>query len=86
VLDKLFSLGLEKGEGVFFFLFIALGATFFFYNRSIMKTNNLREERYINTIDKLAEIHDIKNDIQEIHKANTRQESMLGRVLDRLPK
>jgi hypothetical protein len=86
VLDKLFSLGLEKGEGVFFFLFIVLGATFFFYNRSIMKTNNLREERYINTIDKLAEIHDIKNDIQEIHKANTRQESMLGRVLDRLPK
>jgi hypothetical protein len=86
VLDKLFSLGLEKGEGIFFFLFLALAATFFFYNRSIMKTNNLREERYINTIDKLAEIHDIKNDIQEIHKANVRQESMLGRVLDRLPK
>lgn len=87
--DKLAEIGLEKGQGIFFFLFIALGVLFWLLVRSIMGTNNKREERYINTIDKLAEVHDIKGAVEELRKdvnaANERQEKMLGRVLDRLP-
>lgn len=89
MVDSLFTVGTKLGLGIFFFLFVVLGAMFWLQNKSIMKENLQRENRYISTIDKLADVHDVKMEITELRKdvneGNERQEQMIGRVLDRLP-
>jgi cbb3-type cytochrome oxidase subunit 3 len=93
MINAIFKIGIAQQMGVFFFLFIVLGALFWMLIRSIMKQNNERENRYIATIDKLADsltkVESIQLSIVEMRKditeSNNRQESMIGRVLDRLP-
>lgn len=93
MVEKLFEIGLAKGASIFFFLFIALGVLFWVFMKSIMKENNIRENRYISTIDKLADslskVETVNQNIaelrQDFQKTAERQESMIGRVLDRLP-
>jgi hypothetical protein len=85
--------GVAQQMGIFFFLFVVLGVLLWFLIRSIMKQNESGENRYIGTIDKLtdsltkvesvhASIVEMRKDIKE---SNAHQESMIGRVLDRLP-
>ena len=98
--DWLAKIGIEKGQGIFFFLFIAVCLVVVWLYKSsqksndklvekVMSANDEREQRYLGTIDKLAEVHDIKSELHEfrteVREANDRQERMLGRVLDRLP-
>lgn len=93
MVDKLFELGVAQGLGIFFFLFVAVGAAFVFQNKTIMKQNDSREARYIATIDKLAEsfqeVASVNQNVAEMRKElserNSRQDQMLGRILDRLP-
>jgi len=93
VVDKLFEIGIAQGAGIFFFLFVALGVVFYMQNKSIMKQNDSRESRYISTIDKLADslskVESVNQNIMELRqdfqKASERQESMIGRLLDRVP-
>lgn len=89
MIDKLFEVGIAQGAGIFFFLFVALGVVFWTQNKSIMKQNENREKRYIDTIDRLADslgnVETVNQSIVELRKDIHRQENMLGRVLDRLP-
>ncbi|MCM3632920.1 BhlA/UviB family holin-like peptide [Paenibacillus camelliae] len=93
MVDKLFEVGVAQGLGIFFFLFIAVGAAFWLQNKTIMKQNDNREARYIATIDKLAEsfqeVASVNQNVAEMRKElserNNRQDQMLGRILDRLP-
>lgn len=93
MVKEIFKIGIAQGAGVFFFLFVALGVVFWTQNKSIMKQNENRENRYIGTIDKLADsltkVESVHTSVVEMRKditeSNNRQESMIGRVLDRLP-
>lgn len=102
--NELWEMGVTQGLGVFFFLFLGLCAFFFWFFKEskkenkelvnrVMQENLAREQRYIDTIDKLSdsdenlkqiktEVGQIRKELEEGHK---RQESMIGRVLDRLP-
>jgi hypothetical protein len=82
MVNELFKIGVAQQMGIFFFLFVVLGVLLWLLIRSIMRQNESRENRYIGTIDKLAGIMEMRKDITE---SNNRQESMIGRVLDRLP-
>lgn len=92
-MEWLIEAGITQGQGIFFFLFIALGILFWRLLVKVMAENNKREERYINTIDTLAEslceVKEVKTTVDEIRRdlseSNERQEKMLGRLLDRLP-
>lgn len=89
MINELFELGTARGLSIFFFLFVLLAAGFWLFIRSVMKENNNREGRYISTIDKLADslgnVETVNQNIAELRKDIQRQESMIGRVLDRLP-
>ena len=94
--EQLFEIGLAEGAGVFFFLFIALGSITYIFVRYVLKANQEREVRYISTIDQLADklsdsydVKGLKKCVEELRQENRAEhddtQSMLGRVLDRLP-
>ena len=93
MVDKLFEEGSKANAGIFFFLFVALAAVCWFLIKLIMNQNEVREKRYIATIDKLAdsfkEVATVNTNVAELRKESTeranRQDQMLGRILDRLP-
>jgi nicotinamide riboside transporter PnuC len=93
MVNELFKIGVAQQMGIFFFLFVVVGVLLWLLIRSIMKQNESRENRYIGTIDKLADsltkVESVHASIVEMRKditeSNARQESMIGRVLDRLP-
>lgn len=85
VVDKAFSVS----DSIFLVLLIGLAIGMWWLIRWILKTNNERESRYIQTIDRLAQVEGLKNDIallrKEVRDGHDEQKKMLGRVLDRLP-
>lgn len=92
VVDKAFSVS----DSIFLVLLIGLAIGMWWLiqwilktNKWILKTNNERESRYIQTIDRLAQVEGLKNDIavlrKEVRDGHDEQKKMLGRVLDRLP-
>lgn len=85
VVDKAFSVS----DSIFLVLLIGVGIGMWWLIRWILKTNNERESRYIQTIDRLAQVDVLRNDIatlrKEVKDGNDEQKRMLGRVLDRLP-
>lgn len=85
VIEKAFSVS----DSIFLVLLIGLAIGMWWIIRWILKTNNEREARYITTIDRLAQVEGLKNDVAELRKevrdSNEEQKRMLGRVLDRLP-
>lgn len=85
VVDKAFSVS----DSIFLVLLIGLAIGMWWLIRWILKTNNERESRYIQTIDRLAQVEGLKNDIallrKEVRDGYDEQKKMLGRVLDRLP-
>lgn len=93
MVENLFEIGSKQNAGLFFFLFVALAAICWILIKMIMKQNENRETRYISTIDKLAdsfkEVAAVNQNVSELRKDVTdrmsRQDVMLGRVLDRLP-
>jgi len=93
VLEWLFEIGIIQGLSIFFFLFVVLGFLFWRFISSVMAQNNEREQRYIDTIDNLAqslcEVKEVKLTVEEMRKemiaSNERQENMIGKVLDKLP-
>ena len=62
--DKVLNYAIETNSGIFGVLFIALLIVTIGFVRWVLKTNNEREQRYISTIDKLAE--GIQQDVREI--------------------
>lgn len=89
MLEKLFDEGSKQNAGIFFFLFIVLGAVCWLLIKMIMNQNEVREKRYISTIDKLADsfkdVASVNSNVSELRKDIHEQKQMLGRVLDRLP-
>lgn len=93
MLEWLFEIGIIQGLSIFFFLFVVLGFLFWRFISSVMAQNNEREQRYIDTIDNLAqslcEVKEVKLTVEEMRKemiaSNERQENMIGKVLDKLP-
>ena len=93
MIEELFQIGIAQGLGVFFFLFVALGALFWSTIRWVMAENRKREQRYLDTIDGLTEavgdVRGLKGCLNELRNENkiahTETKSMIGRVLDRLP-
>lgn len=85
IIEKLFT----TSDSVFLVLLVGLALGMWWLIRWILKTNNERESRYIDTIDRLAQVDGLRSDIAELRKdvteGNKRQESMIGRILDKLP-
>lgn len=85
IVDKAFSVS----DSIFLVLLVGVGIGMWWLIRWILKTNNERESRYIQTIDRLAQVDVLRNDIatlrKEVKDGNDEQKRMLGRVLDRLP-
>jgi len=93
IFGELLEVGLNENMGIFFFLFVALGALFFMVVRWVVQQNKEREDmaaqREREHVHLIKELSSSLQHIEELRKENRqaheRQESMLGRVLDRLP-
>ena len=80
---------LSLSDSVYLVLLIGLATGTWWLIRWILKKNDERETRYIQTIDRLAQVEGIKTEISALRKEvkdnHDDTKKMLGRVLDRLP-
>ena len=104
LINMIWQQGIKEGMGIFFFLFVVILALVACYIRdtlksykdmvrSVLETNNSRENRYISTIEtltsSLANVEEVHREVEELRKENDRAHSgtqeMLKVALNRLP-